>query len=136
MQLYYTFYSIALAESAMERIPLHSWEMEISIQYHVTVNSQLNDQNSIRYYINVFKTPKQRQQKLVSTKDICIPQFLPSKLTISCFPIIPHLLRLAYSVHTSRTLLSHSLISHFPTPNFSNSRKRAETSRILTVSLV
>ena len=36
----------------MERIPLHSWEMEFSIQYHVTINSQLNDQNSIRYYIN------------------------------------------------------------------------------------
>jgi hypothetical protein len=35
----------------MERIPLHSWEMEFSIQYHVTINSQLNDQNSIRYYI-------------------------------------------------------------------------------------
>ena len=42
---------IALANSAMERIPLHSWEMEFSIQYHVTINSQLNDQNSIRYYI-------------------------------------------------------------------------------------
>jgi hypothetical protein len=36
---------------AMERIPLHFWEMEFSIQYHVTINSQLNDQNSIRYYI-------------------------------------------------------------------------------------
>jgi hypothetical protein len=41
----------SLAESAMERVPLHSWEMEFSIQYHVTINSQLNDQNSIRYYI-------------------------------------------------------------------------------------
>jgi hypothetical protein len=41
----------ALAKSAMERIPLHSWDMEFSIQYHVTINSQLNDQNSIRYYI-------------------------------------------------------------------------------------
>ena len=51
MQLYYTFYSIALAASAMERIPLHSWEMEFSIQCHVTINSQLNYQNSIRYYI-------------------------------------------------------------------------------------
>ena len=51
VQLYYTFYSIALAESAMERVPLHSWEMEFSIQNHVTINSQLNDQNSIRYYI-------------------------------------------------------------------------------------
>ena len=39
------------AKSAMERIPLHSWEMEFSIQYHVTINSQLNDQNSIKYYI-------------------------------------------------------------------------------------
>jgi hypothetical protein len=28
--------TIALAKSAMERIPLHSWEMEFSIQYHVT----------------------------------------------------------------------------------------------------
>ena len=34
---------IPLAESAMERVPLHSWEMEFSIQYHVTINSQLND---------------------------------------------------------------------------------------------
>jgi hypothetical protein len=25
--------------------------MEFSIQYHVTINSQLNNQNSIRYYI-------------------------------------------------------------------------------------
>ena len=47
-----TYSTIALAKSAMERIPLHSWEMEFSIQYHVTINSQLNDQNSIRYYIN------------------------------------------------------------------------------------
>jgi hypothetical protein len=40
----------------MERIPLHSWEMEFSIQYHVTINSQINDQNLIRYYIifNIF----------------------------------------------------------------------------------
>jgi hypothetical protein len=36
----------------MERIPLHSWEMEFSIQDHVTINSQLNDQNSIRYYFS------------------------------------------------------------------------------------
>jgi hypothetical protein len=35
----------------VQRIPLHSWEMEFSNQYHVTINSQLNDQNSIRYYI-------------------------------------------------------------------------------------
>jgi hypothetical protein len=39
------------AKSAMERIPLHSWKMEFSIQYHMTINSQLNDQNSIKYYI-------------------------------------------------------------------------------------
>jgi hypothetical protein len=47
-------------ESAMGRIPLHSWpwEMEFSIRYHMTINSQLNDQNSIRYYIIVF-TPEQ-----------------------------------------------------------------------------
>jgi hypothetical protein len=45
-----TYSTIALAKSATERIPLHSWEMEFSIQYHVTINSQLNDQNSIRYY--------------------------------------------------------------------------------------
>jgi hypothetical protein len=47
-----TYSIIALAKSAMERIPLHSWEIEFSIQYHVTINSQLNDQNSIKYYIN------------------------------------------------------------------------------------
>ena len=46
-----TYSKIALAKSAMERIPLHSWEMAFSIQFHVTINSQLNDQNSIRYYI-------------------------------------------------------------------------------------
>jgi hypothetical protein len=46
-----TYSTIALAKSAMERILLHSWEIEFSIQYHVTINSQLNDQNSIRYYI-------------------------------------------------------------------------------------
>ena len=34
-----TYSTIALAKSAMERIPLHSWEMEFSIQYHVTINS-------------------------------------------------------------------------------------------------
>jgi hypothetical protein len=32
-------------------VQLHSWEMEFSIQYHVTINSQLNDQNSISYYM-------------------------------------------------------------------------------------
>ena len=37
------FIPLQLAESAMERVPLHSWEMEFSIQYHVTINSQLND---------------------------------------------------------------------------------------------
>jgi hypothetical protein len=46
----------------MKRIPLHSWEMEFSIQYHVTIYSQLNDQNSIRYKIltdeQVEETPR------------------------------------------------------------------------------
>ena len=42
-------------KSAMERIPLHSWEMEFSIQYHANINSQLNDQKSIRYYIKDYK---------------------------------------------------------------------------------
>ena len=51
MQWNKTYSTIALAKSALERIPLHSWEMESSIQYHVTIKSQLNDQNSIRYYI-------------------------------------------------------------------------------------
>ena len=52
----YSTIALATSASAMERIPLHSWEMEFSIQYHVTINSQLNDQNSIRYYIklNIF----------------------------------------------------------------------------------
>jgi hypothetical protein len=40
--------TIAIAKSAMERIPLLSWEIEFPIQYHVTINSQLNYQNSIR----------------------------------------------------------------------------------------
>jgi hypothetical protein len=48
--------TIALIKSAMERIPLHSWEKEFFIQYHVTmINSQLNDQNSIRHYIQYLK---------------------------------------------------------------------------------
>jgi hypothetical protein len=51
MQWNKVYSTIALAKSAMERIPSHSWEMEFSMQYHVTINSQLNDQNSIRYYI-------------------------------------------------------------------------------------
>ena len=50
-----TYSAIALAKSAMECIPLHSWEIEFSVQYHVTINSQLNDQNSIRYFIIYFK---------------------------------------------------------------------------------
>ena len=29
-------------------VQLHSWEMEFSIQYRVTIDSQLNYQNSIR----------------------------------------------------------------------------------------
>ena len=51
MQWNKTYSTIALTKSAMECIPLHSWEMEFSIQYHVTINSQLNNQNSVRYYI-------------------------------------------------------------------------------------
>ena len=35
----------------MERIPLHSWEMGLSIQYHVTIINQLNDLNLMGYYI-------------------------------------------------------------------------------------
>jgi hypothetical protein len=46
-----TYSTIALAKSAMERIPLHSWEMEFSIQYHVTINSQLNVYIYIYIYI-------------------------------------------------------------------------------------
>ena len=35
----------------MERIPLHSWEMGLSIQYHVAIINQLNDLNLMGYYI-------------------------------------------------------------------------------------
>ena len=35
----------------MERIPLHSWEMGLSIQYHVTIINQSNDLNLMEYYI-------------------------------------------------------------------------------------
>ena len=35
----------------MERIPLHSWQMGLSIQYHVTIINQLNDLNLMGYYI-------------------------------------------------------------------------------------
>ena len=40
MQWNKTYSTIALAKSAMERIPLNSWEMEFSIQYHVTMHKQ------------------------------------------------------------------------------------------------
>jgi hypothetical protein len=51
-----TYNSIALANSAMERIPLHSWEIEFSIQYNVTINSQLNDRSEFNkvLYNNVY----------------------------------------------------------------------------------
>ena len=41
---------------------LHSWEMEFSIQYHVTINSQINDQNSRRYYIMLNNIVNIREQ--------------------------------------------------------------------------
>ena len=37
----------------MERIPLHSWQMGLSIQYHVTIINQLNDLNLMWYYIKL-----------------------------------------------------------------------------------
>jgi hypothetical protein len=44
-------------------VQLHSWEMEFSIQYHVTINSQLNDQSSIRYiYIKSYVSIAQYQR--------------------------------------------------------------------------
>ena len=54
----------------MERIPLHSWEMEFSIQYHVTINSQLNDQNSIRYYIKRYITFLRGETQLLRIPNI------------------------------------------------------------------
>jgi hypothetical protein len=40
-------------QSAIVRILLHSWEMELSIQYHVTIINQSNDLNVMRYYIKL-----------------------------------------------------------------------------------
>ena len=37
----------------MERVPLHASEMRISIQYHVMLIRQLNDQILMRCYIKV-----------------------------------------------------------------------------------
>ncbi len=39
------------ADRGMERVPFHDREMEISIQYHVMLIHQLNDQISMRCYI-------------------------------------------------------------------------------------
>ncbi len=39
------------ADRAMERVPLHDREMEISIQYHVMLIRQSNDQILMRCYI-------------------------------------------------------------------------------------
>ena len=38
----------------MERIPLHSWEMEFSIQYHVTINSQFKRSEFNKVLYNTF----------------------------------------------------------------------------------
>jgi hypothetical protein len=45
--------TIALARSAMERIPLHSWEMEFSIQYHMTITANIkrSEFNKVLYNI-------------------------------------------------------------------------------------
>ena len=40
----------------MERIPLHSCKMGHFIKYHVTISSQLNNQNLIRYYIKLLNS--------------------------------------------------------------------------------
>jgi hypothetical protein len=61
----------------MERVPLHSWEMEFSIQYHVTINSQLNDQNSIRYYIKNYEA-------LYIKLSIDFIQFSGQKIILNC----------------------------------------------------
>ena len=39
------------ADRAMERVPFHDREMEISIQYHVMLIRQSNDQILMRCYI-------------------------------------------------------------------------------------
>ena len=78
----------------MERIPLHSWEMEFSIQYHVTINSQLNDQNSIRYYIMPIKYHVQHiKNPIINTGNMlfyeiirnwfyCVTSFLSDGLSV------------------------------------------------------
>ena len=44
-------------------IPLHSWEMGLSIQYHVTIINQLNDLNLMGYYI--ISIPACKSEKLL-----------------------------------------------------------------------
>ena len=45
------------ADRAMERVPLHDREMEISIQYHVMLIHQSNDQILMRCYIIFIGSP-------------------------------------------------------------------------------
>ena len=44
-----------MTDRGMERVPFHDREMEISIQYHVMLIRQLNDQILMRCYIKTYK---------------------------------------------------------------------------------
>ncbi len=57
------------ADRGMERVPFHDREMEISIQYHVMLIHQLNDQISMRCYINANKDLNIILQYLNSTRN-------------------------------------------------------------------
>ena len=60
------------ADRAMERVPLHDREMEISIQYHVMLIHQSNDQILMRCYIiyTVGQVMGPKSKKLAGTAEM------------------------------------------------------------------
>ena len=59
----------------MERIPLHSWQMGLSIQYHVTIINQLNDLKLMGYYIKIAYHARgilERWKEVTRTKEVYV----------------------------------------------------------------
>ena len=68
----------------MERIPLHSWEMGLSLQYHVTIINQLNDLNLMGYYIIGLAIRQNTIKKLNPTeREIEVAAYLMKKNIIA-----------------------------------------------------
>ena len=59
---------------AMECIPLHSWEMGLSIQYHVTLIHQLNYLNLMGYYLSLIYWDRGKQWVLWLWNHRCCPK--------------------------------------------------------------